>query len=269
MVLLLVTGIFPPDIGGPATYVPQIAKALIERGHSVTVITLSDRLHQDDSLYPFPIIRLQRQIFKPWRWLQTVLKIIELGSQSNKLFVNGLAMEAVLANLLLRKPMVQKVVGDMAWERSSYKGWVEDSFEDFQQQRYGLKLEGLKWLRSWWTRQADDILVPSRYLGKWVEGWGVAKDKVSVIYNALEIASNIQPAAVALKTPLKVVTVARLVTWKHIDRLMAVVAQLANVGLVIVGDGPERWHLEEQRRELAMTDRVYFAGQKVKRRPWH
>lgn len=32
MRLLIITGIFPPDIGGPATYVPQIASALAERG---------------------------------------------------------------------------------------------------------------------------------------------------------------------------------------------------------------------------------------------
>ena len=33
MHLLIITGIFPPDIGGPATYVPQLACALAERGH--------------------------------------------------------------------------------------------------------------------------------------------------------------------------------------------------------------------------------------------
>ena len=33
MNLLIVTGIFPPDIGGPATYVPQVSAALAERGH--------------------------------------------------------------------------------------------------------------------------------------------------------------------------------------------------------------------------------------------
>jgi len=30
MNVLIVTGIFPPDIGGPATYVPQVSAALSE-----------------------------------------------------------------------------------------------------------------------------------------------------------------------------------------------------------------------------------------------
>jgi len=42
MRILITTGIFPPDIGGPATYVPTIAKALAERGHQVTVLTTSE-----------------------------------------------------------------------------------------------------------------------------------------------------------------------------------------------------------------------------------
>ncbi len=42
MNVLIITGIFPPDIGGPASYVPDIAAALAQRGHKITVITLSD-----------------------------------------------------------------------------------------------------------------------------------------------------------------------------------------------------------------------------------
>ena len=51
MRILVVTGIFPPDIGGPATYVPGIAKALQERGHKLTVITTSEpgRFDLEDS----------------------------------------------------------------------------------------------------------------------------------------------------------------------------------------------------------------------------
>jgi len=31
MNVLMITGIFPPDIGGPATYVPTMASELVER----------------------------------------------------------------------------------------------------------------------------------------------------------------------------------------------------------------------------------------------
>jgi len=42
--ILIIAGIFPPDIGGPATYVPQIANFLAKCGHIITIFTLSGSL---------------------------------------------------------------------------------------------------------------------------------------------------------------------------------------------------------------------------------
>jgi hypothetical protein len=88
-------------------------------------------------------VRLPRQAFKPWRWLLTMLTIVRLGRRADVLFVNRLALEAVLANVVLRKPLVQKIVGDVAWERAINWGWVQESFEEFQKQRSGVKVEAL------------------------------------------------------------------------------------------------------------------------------
>jgi glycosyltransferase involved in cell wall biosynthesis len=262
MRILIATGIFPPDIGGPATYVPQMAAAFAERGHQITVLTLSDRVDGHDYTYSFRVVRLPRRIFKPWRWLRTAVHLVRLGRHADVLFVNGLAAEAVLANFLLRKPMVQKVVGDLAWERATNRGWVMDGFESFQERHYGLRVEALKALRTWWTRQANKVIVPSRYLARWVRGWGVPDDRIAVIYNAVEPVDGIRPAEVPLQTPIKVVTVGRLVAWKQVDQIIEAIARCDRAGLLIVGDGPERGHLEELVRTLDLADRVYFAGQR-------
>lgn len=262
--ILLITGIFPPDIGGPATYVPSIARGLVERGHSVTVLTLSDQLTQNDQQYPFLVIRLPRKMPKPWRQIKTVLQILKQGRAADLLFVNGLAFESVLANMVLRKPLVMKVVGDLAWERATTMGWVRDNFETFQEKRYSLKIEFLKWLRTWWTRRADRIITPSRYLAKWVAHWGVPEDRIAVIYNALQRVNDIRPATLPLETKVNAVTVGRLVPWKRVDRILEAIAQIRNMGLVIVGDGPERERLERMAWELGLNDRVYFAGSRSK-----
>ena len=262
MRILIITGIFPPDIGGPATYVPQIAEALFKRGHQITTITLSDRLGHDDEKLSFKVIRISRGIFKPWRWLFTIFTILRLCRGVGVLFVNGLAMEAAVANLIMRKPMVQKVVGDLAWERTTNLGWVRDNFEDFQKKKYGLKVESLKAIRSWWTRKADRIIVPSQYLARWVRCWKIPDQKVTVIYNSVTPANGIEPTAVPLKTPIKLVTVGRLVPWKRIDKIMESIVQLGDVGLIVVGDGPDRVRLENEARVLGILERVYFANQR-------
>jgi glycosyltransferase involved in cell wall biosynthesis len=262
MRILIITGIFPPDIGGPATYVPQVAKALVDRGHQITVLTLSDRIYHNDGHYSFRVVRLPRWGFKPRRWLHTMAQIVRLGRKADVLFVHGLAMETVLANLWLRKAMVQKVVGDLAWEWATNRGWVTDSFEEFQQRRYSYKVEALKALRAWWTRKADQLIVPSRHLARWIAQWGVSEERIAIIHNALEPFDRIQPAEVPLQTPVKVVTVGRLIPLKRVDKVMEAVAKCAGVGLVIVGDGSERQRLEELVPVYGLANRVYFAGQR-------
>lgn len=264
MKILIITGIFPPDIGGPATYVPQIAEALSGRGHQITVVALSDRLDHEDTVYPFGVIRLPRKEFKLWRWLHTVVKLIQLGRKADLLFVNGLAMEAALANLVLRKPMVQKVVGDLAWERATNLSWVKDNFEEFQKKRYGLKVEALKALRGWWTRRADRVIVPSQYLARWVAHWGVPEERIVVIYNAVEPIDGLKPLPIPLKTPVKAITVGRLVLWKRIDKLLEALSQVPELGLAVVGDGPERSRLGVLAKRLGVSERVYFAGSRSK-----
>lgn len=262
----MITGIFPPDIGGPATYVPEISSELVKRGHKVMLVTLSDTLDHDDRSYSFPVHRIRRTLFKPLRFLITVMRILREGRHAQVLYVNGLYIEAVVANFLLRKSLVQKIVGDWAWERATNKGWVEDGFEEFQKRTYGLKVEFLKTLRSVCARRADTVIVPSQFLARAVAHWGVSKEKVGIIYNATELPNDIQPAHLPLTADLhfKIVTVGRLVAWKQIDHLIEALGECDAAGLVIVGDGPERHRLEEIAGDRQLADRVYFAGQRSK-----
>src|SRR3989304_2519868 len=98
MKVLIITGIFPPDSGGPATYVPRIATELAKIGHQMKVITLSDNLCHDDSGYLFKVIRIKRGKLNHIRVLETFMKIIGYGLKSDIFFVNGLGVEYVLAN---------------------------------------------------------------------------------------------------------------------------------------------------------------------------
>ena len=141
-----------------------------------------------DSEYPFAVIRILRSMLRPVRVLKTFATIVRQGKQADLLFVHGLALEAVIANLLLRKPLVQKIVGDLAWERACTQGIVQDDIDTFQQKRYGLKIELIKKLRSFWVKNSDNIITPSIYLKKIVCCWGVPEDKITVIYNAVDTA---------------------------------------------------------------------------------
>jgi len=261
--ILCVTGIFPPDVGGPATYLQQICSALAARGHRITLVTLSDQSAPGPSGAPYRVIRLPRRLARPWRWARTIMVLVRLGRNADVLFVHGLALEAVLANAVIRRPLVHKVVGDLAWERATSLGWVDESLEVFQQRRHGFRVGMLKALRAWWTRRATRIIVPSVFLSQWVVGWGVLQERLVVIRNAVDLPEALAPVAVPLPPGVRLVVVGRLVPWKRVDGVLRAVAVLENTSLVIVGHGPEHRSLVTLAASLGMADRVLFAGQRA------
>ncbi|MGH7775235.1 MAG: glycosyltransferase [Candidatus Binatia bacterium] len=266
MKLLIVTGIFPPDIGGPAYYVPLVAAELSRRGHSVCALTLSDSLAHDDSGYPFQVVRIRRGLFKPFRLLLTAIKVLVLGRKTDTLFVNGLYLESVVANFFLRKPMVQKIVGDWAWERATNKGWSRDAFEEFQRSKHSPRVEVLKALRNFCARRADMVIVPSQFLARWVQSWGVVGGKLRVIYNAVGPLNGKCEVPIRLDTRFKMITAGRLVSCKGMDDLVQILLELDDVGLVVVGDGPEERRLRSLAKQFGVDERVCFTGKLDSRR---
>lgn len=262
MNIVIITGIFPPDIGGPASSVPKIATELTRRGHAVQVICLSDSLDHDDSGYPFPVIRLRRGLFKPWRILKTIWTIRKAAKHSDLVYVNGLAFEAALAARSASVPMVHKVVGDYAWERAQSRGWFSGTLIEYQSHSKGLLLRLIDWVRTFPLQLADKIIVPSNYLKRIVIGWGINDQKIEVVYNAVEQFSGDAVTPMLPYSPLKtVMTICRLIPLKKVDGLIRVLPRLPDVRLVVAGDGPMRQELEYLAQQLRVTERVIFLGQ--------
>jgi glycosyltransferase involved in cell wall biosynthesis len=263
MRILITSDIFPPDVGGPATYVPTIAAELEQRGHEVVVVTYSlVRVHPTDTHYCFQLVRVSAA---PPRWRRiprTVRAIVTHGRQADVIYANGLVTETILANSVLHKPILAKVVGDLAWERSRDKGWIADDFEAFQIRRYPLRVELMRWRRDFSYRRVHRIIVPSHYLrGILVKHWGLPAERVNVIHNAFEAcSSDAAPVPVNLAVKHRIITVCRLTGWKGIDGLIQVLGELPDTGLVVVGDGPFGDELRALARALGVHERVCFVG---------
>lgn len=262
MNILMVTGIFPPDLGGPASYVPRMAEALVRRGHRVEVVCLSEQLMHKDSEYPFAVHRIRRGAFWPLRVLKTVWRIWCSALQCDVVYVNGLGAEAAIAAFASLRPTVHKVVGDYAWERAVGRGWFSGTLEQYQQTRKEWPLRILDWVRSAPLYLAGSIIVPSRYLREKVCGWGVPEQKIRVVYNSVEKSGALPEPAPELPAwhGKTAVTVCRLVEWKGVDELIRAAAQLPQMRLIIVGDGPLRGSLQQLVDEKDLGERVFFLG---------
>lgn len=265
MRVLLVSNLFPPDIGGPATYVSRLAHDLHQRGHSVQLVVCAENPSAGGE-YPFPVRRVSRRITMPLRMLIVLLWVMWYSRRAEVVYVNGLELPGVLGSRLMRKPAALKVVGDFAWEYAVRHGWTNDGIDHFQSARYSRKVELVRRLEHWYAQNVDRVITPSLYLKSIVAGWGVPPDRISVVYNALTsrfdgtISQEQARRAVGLDGTL-VLTVARLYKWKNIDVLIRLVPDLPPEStLVIVGDGPEEDSLKGLAAKMGIADRVIFVG---------
>ena len=69
MNILITTGIYPPDVGGPATFVPQIADKLSIK-NNVNVITFSEIVNNTEKT-KYEVTRIKRRQNKIIRFLKT------------------------------------------------------------------------------------------------------------------------------------------------------------------------------------------------------
>ena len=262
MNILMVTGIFPPDRGGPASYVPRMAAALTARGHCVEVVCLSDRVEHDDSAFDFRIRRILRGTFWPARILLTTLAVWRAALRNEIVFVHGLGAESALATFCAGRPAVYKIVGDYAWERAVGRGWFTGTIDEYQTLVKSPVLRLSDWVRSFPLRLARRIIVPSRYLQRIVGGWRVGSEKIQVIYNATPPAGDAPSAAAGLPawSGKTLLTVCRLVPWKGVDALIRLLPRLPDTRLVIAGDGHIRGELSELAARSGVAERVVFLG---------
>ena len=257
MKILITSGIFPPDIGGPASYVPKIATELSKRGHKVTVLCLSEQA-SDDSKFNFEVIRINRRIFLPVRILLTIIKIISLSVKSDLIFANTLTFESSIGAIFSKKPIVHKIVGDSAWERARNKGYFKGTIDEYQIIRKSFKLRLLDFYFKYFLKFSKRIITPSKYLKNIVLGWN-SNLNVVTIYNAVDFPREFEKNS--NETFSKLLTVSRLVSWKKIDQIILSLIKLKSFSLDIIGDGPEEKYLKDLVKENKLEDRVNFLGQ--------
>jgi glycosyltransferase involved in cell wall biosynthesis len=248
--VVILTGIFPPDIGGPATSVPELARSLRGEGYGVAVVTLSESdLGGAD---PCPVIRVPRQLSRGRR--TTAVWRAALSARPSVVFANGLHLESAL---LPHVPVIQKLVGDWAWERARNAGATNLSLEDFQSADLSPKVRALCALRSAVTRRARLVVVPSRHLAGVVQNWGISRSRVRVIPNAAPPVVDETPR---LRADGRALFVGRLVAWKHVDHILQVLTRFPSLGLDVIGTGPEYESLQRMARSMGVEHRVQFLG---------
>lgn len=251
MKLVITTGIYPPDHGGPATFVPALASYATEQGWQVQVITLADepeKSHDDQ----WQVSRIQRSTPKSVRVLTTVTSIAKSIRDSDVLFSNGLFEESAIAAKAVRRPWVVKFVGDPIWEQ--YRNRTGDQIElmEFAEKRLTTRDAARRFVLTAALRSSCLCLTPSRELQNLLTSWKVAP--VEFLPNGVEICEPSQ-----LPLDIDVLSICRLVPWKNLDVVIDACLK-AKANLHIVGSGPEMEKLKKFASTTKSTSQVTFHG---------
>jgi glycosyltransferase involved in cell wall biosynthesis len=259
--ILIVSGIFHPDVGGPATYLYQLASTLSSDGHTVGVVAYGRATDQHD--YPFRIWRVNRSGHPLLRLARFVYVLLRIGWRFPLWYVNDYGIPAALAGMIVQPRVVMKIVGDFAWEYARRNALTSDGIDVFQQKRYGVRIGLIKRLQRFYVCRADTVIVPSAYLGVLVAGWGVARERIRVIHNAVPPDAIDSPPG-SHRCVGVVLTAARLTTWKGIDTLLQALLEVRKAvpeaRLVVAGGGPERERLADLCGELGLHEQVTWLG---------
>ena len=237
MRIVFLTGIWPPDVGGPATHGPDFARFLRDRGHEVRVVTMADGEPSD---LPVPVRTVDRGRPFVIRYPAVALAGLRLGRSADVIYATATYAAAAAAAAAARRPLVAKLVSDPAYERAWRYRIFRGSLEAFQE-AHDRRSDSLKRLRTTSLRRASRIVVPSRYLAEIASGWGLEAERIEVLVNPAPPPSDVEPAPLE---PGTFVFVGRLTHQKGLPVLLEAIDAVAGAKLELVGEGADRSALE-------------------------
>lgn len=257
--VLIATGIYPPDIGGPATMLEALADSLSKLGFGIQTITYADRTEFGQ------VYRISKSQNKLGRYFKYLWYLWVLSRRADVLYVTdtySVGYFAYLIKKLTGKKYIIRFAGDSAWEMATGAGWIEDYITDFQNIKYDRRIEKLKARRKKILINADKVIAVSYFMSKVAENIGVREKKITVIYNAVDFFSASPKREAPLNPTL--VYAGRLVPWKGVGTLIRAIKELKNhrqnILFEILGDGPEEAKLKELVDNLGLSKNIIFRG---------
>jgi len=257
MKVVVATGLYAPDIGGPATYALMLEDELPKQGIEIAIVPFGWVRH-----YP-KIIRHFVFAYKLWCETKGAGIIYALDPIS-------VGLPSLLVARFRRVPFMIRLGGDYAWEQGRNRFGLTTTLDEYlaspEERPFPVKI--LAALQAFVTKRAVRVIAPSEYLKSVIVAWGVPSEKITVIYSALfpiEVPSTKDELRAQFQfTGPTLISAGRLVPWKGFSALLRVVAELKtiypDISLVIAGDGPLEGMLKAEAAKLGLQSTVRFVG---------
>jgi len=263
--ILIATGIYPPEIGGPATMIGALAAALEKRNFKVKIITYSSsRSGKEENVSRIK----KRGVFGRAEYL---IRFFLAAFSADLVYATdtySVGYFAYLAKKLIGREYVLRFAGDSAWESAVSRDLTEDYITDFAVKNYGGEIERWKSRRKKILLAAGKIIAVSEFMARLAELIGADKNQIEIIHNSIDFKAGKSGAPEEIKNRFRgrkiIVTACRLAKWKGVAGLIRTMARMKSEGmnpvLLVLGDGPEEKKLKALAKETGLEDTVFFEG---------
>jgi glycosyltransferase involved in cell wall biosynthesis len=259
--VLVVSGIWPPDVGGPASHAPALAGYLLERGDGVEVVTTAERSPPPER---YPVHWVSRRLPAGVRHARVGMTVARRARAFDVVYATSMVRRASAGAAVARRPLVVKLVADEAYERARRSGVFTGTLDEFQRAAPGGRIRALRASRTAALRRAAQVACPSAYLREIALGWGLDPSRVHVVPNPAPRVPEL-PERDVLRAELGVdgtllAVAGRLTRQKALEIALDAVRDVPGATLLVLGDGPERARLERAAAERGLDGRARFLG---------
>lgn len=238
------SGIWPPDVGGPASHAPEVAAVLTERGHTVEVVTTASA---PPAPQPYRVRYASRSLPPGPRHVAVSALVAASARKADVVYAASMLGRTTVGTAFAHVPLVMKISGDPAFERSLRRGWYAGTLAEFQRARLGPQAAALRRWRTLAAARPAQLVCPSAFLREIVLSWGSPPDRVTVVPNAApplpELPSRSEARERFGDDGPTLAFAGRLTAAKALDVAFDAVGQVDGVTLLVAGDGEERARL--------------------------
>ena len=258
MKIVIATGIFIPEPGGPATYAPKIAEEFLKIGHKVQVITYSDKAHYDfDESLSYGVYRVKRanKLLNYWRYY---LALLRLGRDSDIIYTFdhfSAGLPVAIFSLFFRRPFFVRVGGDFIWEKHLDATDNLVTLRQFYEQGLHRKFHQLRFrIITWIFKQARGIIFTTEFQKDiFQKYYNLASRKLFIINNPIDL-SGISAKRSQIKR--EIVVPARFINKNNLDNLIKAFVKIKDKSLTlsIIGAGPRHDQLVDLVKNLGVKN---------------
>ncbi|MEK7591454.1 MAG: glycosyltransferase family 4 protein [Patescibacteria group bacterium] len=260
MKIVLATGVYPPSLGGPATYAKALTKELQSKGVSVSVVTYGI----GESTDPWSVRRVSLRggpLLRWWKYARALRR--ESADADIVLAFSSISVGMPMILARLKRPRkILRLGGDFFWERYTDRGGTMGLKEWYASK--GLVTRFAFCVTRFILNHFDHVVFSTNYQAELYKKHYLHLPPHCVIENALPAPQQLSQSMRMLRTSgmqnasFRLLYFGRFVGFKNLPALLEALRALPQVKLSLVGEGPMEARLRGLTRTLRIADRVSF-----------